>query len=95
MGFKRFDYEDPFFFAEYGYQPFVLEMNLAKGFKMEIDSDRDGARLYKANKRPYSENYFIYMELSTRKDIQFTLAVFGRPEKAMKLNQFKKDECHA
>ncbi|WP_439473810.1 hypothetical protein [Algoriphagus formosus] len=86
LGFKRFDYDDPFFFAEHGYQPFALTFKLAKAYQIEIDSDRDKAILYRASKRPYSENYESYMQLNNLEEIRFTLAVFGHLDKAHQLD---------
>lgn len=87
LGFKRFDYKDELFFKEYGYYPFVMDFKLAKGYKMEINSERDEARLYKASKRPYSENYNCYMALTSKEEIQHCLAVFGHCELALRLNK--------
>lgn len=86
LGFKRYDYEDNVFFKEYGYHPFVLDFKLAKGYKMEINSDLDETILYKAEKRPYSENYQAYMKLDTRNEVQSTLALFGHTKLALKMN---------
>ncbi|WP_289030170.1 hypothetical protein [uncultured Algoriphagus sp.] len=91
LGFKRFDYKDELFFKEYGYHPFVMDFKLAKRYKMEINSDRDEARLYRAEKRPYSENYTSYMYLTSREQIQHALALFGHCDLAVRLNKQEKE----
>ncbi len=87
LGFKRFDYADKVAFKEKGYDPFVMEFKLDKRFKLEINDERRFATLFRADTKPYEDNFNYALQLSTIHDLQLVFAVFGFQIEAIQLNR--------
>ena len=78
MGFVRFDYLDKVHFRQTGYDPYCLTLDLSKRFKLEVGSDLKECRVFRADKKPFDQNFKSIKVLYTLEEIEFVMDIFGK-----------------